>query len=270
MTTAYQHRPLSSILGPNAAAGSKAPSGETPPADEDQLPEKYKGKSIKDVVEMHQNAERHIGTLRNELGTLRGVVTDLSRITRPQPATQAADEERLDVSGDELLADPVSTVRKVVKHDLDKARIESEERDMKAAAAREADKLVTEFGDIASIVGTDEFQEFVSRTSFRQRDMQTAANGSGMEQVAAARRLLEDFADYQKVAGEKSKPTNVDEARKVSTEGGGNSGKVSSKAVFHESDVLRVIQEDPGKWRSPSYQKEILAAIREGRYVKSS
>ena len=37
----------------------------------DDLPEKYRGKSIKDIVEMHQNLERAYGRHNNELGELR-------------------------------------------------------------------------------------------------------------------------------------------------------------------------------------------------------
>ena len=272
MTTAYQHRPMSRFLTPQADAGSKAPTSKSEAAATgSELPEKYRGKSVEDIIEMHRNAERRVGELGNELGTMRGIVTDLSRITRPQPAATTEEKEQLAVSGDELLADPTAAIRKVVQRDLDRERLAREEGELKAAAQNAAQALTQDYGDIGAIVQSPEFQEFASRTSFRQRDLQIAATGSGMDQVVAARRLLEDFTDYQKAVGSQEKPPdNVQEARRVSTEGSGNSGKVSSKPTFHESDVLKVIQDDPVKWRSPSFQKEITAAIRDGRYIKSA
>ena len=47
---------------------------ETKP--EDDLPEKYKGKSLKDIVLMHQEAEKLIGRQGSEVGELRKVVDD--------------------------------------------------------------------------------------------------------------------------------------------------------------------------------------------------
>lgn len=272
MTTAYQHRPMSRFLTPQAAEGNKATTPTAGAADQGhELPEKFRGKSVEDVITMYQNAEKRIGELGNELGTMRGIVTDLSRITRPQPAAQTEEKEQLAVSGDELLANPTEAIRKVVQRDLDRERLAREESELKVQAQNAAQSLAHEYGDIGAIVQSPEFQDFASRTSFRQRDLQIAANGSGMDQVVAARRLLEDFTDYQQVVGSKEKqPDNVKEARKVSTEGSGNSGRVSSKPTFHESDVLKLINDDPVKWRSPSFQTEIKAAIRDGRYIKSA
>ena len=50
---------------------------ETAPKEEDDLPEKYKGKSAKEIAEMHQQAERLIGKQGSEVGELRKVVDDL-------------------------------------------------------------------------------------------------------------------------------------------------------------------------------------------------
>jgi hypothetical protein len=36
----------------------------------------------------------------------------------------------------------------------------------------------------------------------------------------------------------------------------------------YESDVLKLIQSDPEKYRSPTFQRELAKAIRENRYVK--
>ena len=47
-----------------------------PPDEEDDIPEKYKGKSVKDIVRMHQEAERAIGKQGSEVGELRRIVDD--------------------------------------------------------------------------------------------------------------------------------------------------------------------------------------------------
>lgn len=276
MTTAYQHRPLSKILLPQAESKGES---QTPKDGADSgegkgdLPAKYKGKSVEDIIEMHQNAERRIGSLSNELGTMRGIVTDLSNITRQPQDTRTSVEDDVDLTGDELIADPVKAIRKVVKRDMDRAELDRREADLGSQVQVETQRLLNEYGDIGAITQTEDFQEFASRTNSRREDFQTAAYGEGMAQVRAARRLLEDYADYKELVGKQKqngRDEEVDEARKASTEGGGNAGRVASKPVFKESEVLEIIQKEPEKWRSPSYQAEIMKAIKEGRYIKNA
>ena len=44
---------------------------------EEDIPDKYRGKSIQDIVRMHQEAEKAIGRQSAEVGDLRGVVDHL-------------------------------------------------------------------------------------------------------------------------------------------------------------------------------------------------
>ena len=70
---------------------------EAPPPEADPLPEKYNGKSIKEVVAMHQEAEKLIGTQGSEVGELRKVVDTYinsqleSQATAPEPKEPAPD-----------------------------------------------------------------------------------------------------------------------------------------------------------------------------------
>lgn len=276
MTIAYKHRPLSKILVPAAATAETQETTDNTSASTDeganQLPEKYRGKTAAEIAEMHMNAERRLGQVSNELGTYRGLVSDLSKIQRQQPAAQADGEgSSVDVSGDDLISDPVGSIRKVVQADLGKAEATRREEELKRAVESETARLLNDHGDIAEIVATEDFQSFVERTESRKQDFHVAANGEGIAQVRAARRLLEDYKDYQSlVVKQKEQESNVDKARSVSTEGGGNSGAVSSKKQYRESEVLDLIQKDPAKWRSPSYQAEIMTAIKEGRFIKNA
>ena len=43
---------------------------------EDDIPEKYQGKDIKDIVQMHQEAEKLLGRQSSEVGELRKIVDD--------------------------------------------------------------------------------------------------------------------------------------------------------------------------------------------------
>lgn len=277
MVTAYQHRPMSEILAPAPEQKEKVgtPKGAAVLKTEDKeqtIPEKYKGKSTAQVIEMHQNAEQELGRVRNEVGTYRGLVQDLSALQRKPLASETAEQEPVDVSGDDLIASPVESIRKVIKQDLDKLREENAENATTVQLQTENSALVTEFGDIDAIVSTEDFQQFATRTPGRQADFNTAAVGKGLEQVRAARRLLEDYNDFNQAlkVDKKTDDGPIAAARKVATEGGGPSGSISAETQIFEYDVIELINSNPAKYRSPSYQKELLAAIKEGRYVKNS
>lgn len=274
--TAYQHRPLSKILAPAAEPALETKSGDTPPVVpvekpvEDTLPEKYQGKTVAQVAEMHLNAEKELGRVRNEVGTYRGLVSDLSALQRTAPASEPAEQE-LEVSGDDLINDPVGTVRRIVKRDFDAQQVQAEESAATRQVEIEGAALLQSYPDLNATVASPEFRDFAIRTPTRQADFQTASTGEGVSQVRAARRLLEDFNDFQtQLSSTPSEPaaTPLEVAKQVTTEGGGPSGPISTKPQIYEADVIELINTNVEKYRSPSYQTDLIAAIKEGRFVK--
>ena len=65
---------------------------------EDTLPEKYRGKSVQDLVRMHQEAEKAIGRKGSEVGELRKVVDEYIKAQSEvqQAPTQPVAEEPVD------------------------------------------------------------------------------------------------------------------------------------------------------------------------------
>lgn len=281
MPNAFQHRPMSSILAPTVDPKVEGQSTEqprdeatgqfvSPDAEPSTIPDKYQGKTIEQVIDMHQNLEREYGRQANEVGTYRGLVNDLTQLQRQPEPSQPVVQEPIDVSGDELIQNPVETVRKIVKQDLDALKRTDETVTTDTQFEIEGRALMASYPDLDKTVATAEFQQFASRTPSRQRDFQTAATGKGVDQVRAARRLMEDFADFEAQSTEPNPgPTPTEQARAAATEGSGPTGAVSTKPQLFESDVIALINSDPAKYRSPSFQAELMLAIKEGRYVKT-
>lgn len=287
MTTAVQHKPMSEILAPSpdVAAKTDEPVPTPDPVVEEPtkstLPEKYVGKTAEEIADMHMNAEQELGRVRNELGTSRGLVQDLQGLVRTTTPVEEVTEEDVTLTGDQMLTDPVGAVRQVLQHDLSKRDAEQATSDAATQVSDEIKALDQEFGDYTALVTSKPFVEFAARTPSRQTDFQTAAYGTGLAQVRAARRLLEDYTDFAKATTkeqpktEETTETNepiaaVDAARAVATESGNSSAPISSKPQVFESDVLVMIDKDPARYRSPSYQKELTDAIRENRFVKNT
>jgi hypothetical protein len=268
---------MSEILAPaEGTETAEAPTDEKSAAVEEErateLPEKYRGKEVTDVIEMHQNSEKRLGELQNEVGQLRGLVTDLSALQRPVTEPEPAEQEPVNVSGDDLLSDPVTAIRQVIQPELDKLKAASTQSTADNLLQTEGDALLADYPDVEAIVSSEQFQTFAQRTPGRQADLNTAAGTKGLEQVRAARRLLEDFSDFQQltVAEAQTTETPVDKARKVATEGSGTGAPISGKEMVYEADVIALIQNDKAKYLSPSFQKELTEAIKEGRFVKAS
>lgn len=275
--TAYKPTPLSQILAPAPEAapkpGEPVPAVVTDPAAPVvAAPSKYDGKTTEQVIEMHQNAESRLGEIQNEVGQLRGLVTDLSAIQRTSAAPEVPELEEVNVSGDDLLANPADAIRSVIQPELDRLEAASVADKADTLVRTESAALMRDYGNIDSIVASEEFKLFAGRTAGRQADFNTAAQGSGVEQVRAARRLLEDFADFKALVtpDPNAAPTPVEQARTVATEGANTGAPVSTKPQMYESDVIALINSDRIKYQSPSFQAEMLEAMKEGRFVKNS
>ena len=67
---------------------------EQPQIEEPTIPEKYQNKSLEEVVQMHQEAEKLLGRQSSEVGELRKVVDDyISSQTQPSAPQQTVEPE---------------------------------------------------------------------------------------------------------------------------------------------------------------------------------
>src|SRR6056300_532132 len=89
---------------------------EQPQEPESTVPEKYQGKSVEELVQMHQELEKFSGKQSTEVGELRKVVDDyiqsqtqLSNQQAPQQQQQTDDEDDVD-----FFVDPKTVVRRAI------------------------------------------------------------------------------------------------------------------------------------------------------------
>ena len=80
--------------------------------EEEELPSKYKGKSIADIIRMHQEAEKLIGRQAQEVGEVRKLADELIKrqLEGGKPQEEATKEDEID-----FLEDPDRYVRKAVE-----------------------------------------------------------------------------------------------------------------------------------------------------------
>ena len=237
---------------------------ESPPpiTDEEdifEVPEKYKGKSAKDLVEMHQNLERKLGQQGQELGDLRRMADEYIKSQLTARETPPAKED-FDIDFDQLADNPKETISRIVKKELESVTSTLH----KQTAEREFDKFVSKHPDYTDVGNSPEFADFVSASPYRQRLYQQANNFD----YEAADELLTIFKDThsakhteqeEKAAEQKQKRDK--ELRKAQLESGSSGGK--TRKVFRRADLIRMMQTDPERYMS--MQAEIMQAYSEGR-----
>jgi bacterioferritin (cytochrome b1) len=78
--------------------------------EEDDIPEKYRGKSVKDIVRMHQEAEKAMGKQGSEVGELRRLVDDYIRAQTISQQAPKVEEEEID-----FFENPDAAIQKAIE-----------------------------------------------------------------------------------------------------------------------------------------------------------
>lgn len=261
--------------------------GSEPHETQDDLPEKLRGKSQKELAEMYLNLESELGRIRNEIGyvrqeaaTWRSLAEQLGTASRTEPETT---RKPVEISGDDLIARPKDAIRAVLDEVLDEKLGPVVQDVRRVRMETEAERFVRDFPNYVQIGNDPAFQQWVAQSP---RRIALANRALTQEDIGAMRELMEGWEERQALLAElqasqkgnaadtrdegaDTAPTGVQGARRVATEKPGQGGNAhAGKKVFYQSDVINTMLRDPDKYYSEAYQKELLAAMREGRYRK--
>lgn len=248
--------------------------------DESQIPEKFRGKSVAEIVSIYENAEQELGRLRNDLGatraeaqTWRSLVDELGearRKTDPKP-------QEPEIDSDALLKDPKSAITTLLDSVLEERLGPVVKETTKLRQDSEAAQFVSDYPNYVEVGNSKEFQEFVAGST---RRVDLARKAIEKNDIPAMRELMEGWeerqqliqtlspkkAEEQEAETDSAAPTGVSGARKVATESPGSGGATRGKKVFRQNEVIKVMLQDPDKYYSEPYQKELMAAMRDGRF----
>jgi len=89
------------------------PEPEAKESTEEELPDKYKGKSTAEIVRMHQEAEKLLGRQSSEVGELRKVVDDYiqTQLSKTNAPKEKDEEEQID-----FFSDPEKAVERAINN----------------------------------------------------------------------------------------------------------------------------------------------------------
>lgn len=224
---------------------------------EDDLPEKYKGKSAKEIAKMHQDAEKLIGKQGSEVGELRRVVDDF---IKTQSAKDLKTEETL--VDDDFFVEPKSAVKKAI--DNHPAIKEAQQASIQMRRAETVSKLENQFPNFMETVQDPDFADWIKGSRVRTELFTRAETQFDYDSAQELLATWQEKKEFTKKVTETSKLDREKQLKAADIGTTGTSEQVSKKK-YRRSDIIKLMQTDPDRYDSMS--DEIMTAYREGRVI---
>ena len=227
---------------------------------DDDIPEKYRGKSAKELARMHQEAEKLLGRQSSEVGELRKVVDSY---IQTQLSTQAPQQEQEDDDVDFFVDPDKAVARAIERHP--KIR-QAEEVTQQYKKQNALSQLQQKHPDMQQILGDPKFAEWVKGSNVRTRLFVEADQQYDYE---AANELFDMWKDRQGVVNQTLAVEKQERKQQVKAASTGNArgnpdGQV--RKIYRRADIIKLMKTDPDRYMAMS--DEIMQAYQEGR-VKS-
>ena len=231
---------------------------ETAPKEEDDLPEKYKGKSAKEIAEMHQQAERLIGKQGSEVGELRKVVDDFI-------STQTSKESQTEIeetSPEDFIDNPGKHVKKQIDSHPAIKEAQDAAKQMKRTAT--LTRLNAEYPELEKIVQDPNFAEWINASKVRSELYNRAEVNFDYD---SAKELLTTWTEKQERVAKVAETSKIDKDNQLKAASVGSKGNNEpvSKKKYRRSDIINLMQTDADKYDALS--DEIMLAYQEGRVI---
>lgn len=227
-------------------------------APEDDIPDKYRGKDLKDIVRMHQEAEKLLGRQSSEVGELRRTVDDFikTQLSQQQESPQAQGEDELDI-----FVDPERYVAKAIEKHPKIQEAERLNRQAKQSSVKA--RLNEAHPDMETIVGDAGFQDWVKASKVRTELFLRADQQYDFD---SADELLSSWKERRNIVKQTeavNKQDRKSQAKAAATGSAKASAEPASRKVYRRADIIHLMRNDPKRYASLS--DEIMKAYAEGR-----
>ena len=140
----------------------------------EELPPKFQGKSVDDIINSYVNLEQQYGRQGNELGELRKLTDSLIQKNLQEDATsQRTESLEKSLSEDDFYNDPLNAVRKVVAEALEPVKSNLSQTQVDSTVQR----LQAKHPDLTEVVNDLGFQQWIMESTPRQDMWVKASNG---------------------------------------------------------------------------------------------
>lgn len=220
------------------------------------IPDKYRDKSLDDIIKMHQEAEKLIGKQAQEVGEVRKLADELIKNNLVGGKQQTIEvEPEID-----FFEDPKRAMQRTVDNHPDVLAGRNAAIEFKKMQIQ--NQLNQDHPDYKQVVNDAEFIDWVKSSNVRI-GLYTKANAdfdydSANELISTFKQLRGVKMRQTEQDGESTRKQNLNSAM-VDTGGTGE----SSRKVYRRADLIRLKMNDPARYEALS--DEIMAAYAENR-----
>jgi len=228
--------------------------------EEVELPEKYQGKSVEDLVQMHQELEKFSGKQSTEVGELRKVVDDYIQ-TQTQLSEQAPQQQQEQDEEVDFFVDPASAVNRAIDNHpkIREAQAYTEQYKKQATMAQ----LQQQHPDMEAILQDAKFAEWIKGSKVRT---QLFVQADQMYDYDAANELFSLWKERSQAVQQTAQAEKQARKSAVKTANTGNArgtAEGSRKKTYRRADLINLMKTDPDRYMA--LQPEIMAAYAEKR-----
>jgi hypothetical protein len=231
---------------------------EQPQVEEPTLPDKYQGKSLEEVVQMHQEAEKLLGRQSSEVGELRKVVDDyISSQTQSAPQPQHVEpEEDID-----YFTDPQGAVNRAIENHPKIKEAEQYSAQYKQQAALAT--LNTKHPDMKEILNDPKFAEWIKASKIRTQLFVAADQQYDADSADELFSLWKERKQVVQQTANVEKQERKQQLKAANTGNARGSAEGGRKKVYRRADIIKLMRTDPDRYTALA--DEIMAAYAEGR-----
>jgi hypothetical protein len=230
-----------------------------------EIPEKYRGKALDEIIRMHQEAEKLIGRQAQEVGEVRKLADSLlKQQLETKHDTQPSKAQEID-----WFEDPERAVKQAVENNPVLKKMQEEQAKQAQLVALQT--IEKAHPDFVSVAQSDDFQQWVTSSKIRTRLYEQASDydvDSALELLdtyKSLRNIKQQQQETVKAADESLKKVDAETRSKnlkTAAVQQGGTGE-STRPVYRRADLIRLRMQDPARYESMA--DEILQAYADGR-----
>jgi len=229
------------------------------------IPSKYQGKSLEEIVKMHQEAEKLIGRQAQEVGEVRKLADELIK-QQLEARVKPSDEIKPVAQEFDFFDDPAKAVNQAVENNPVLKQMQEQlarQKQLEALAAIEK-----KHPDFVNVAQSSEFNEWIQASKVRQQ-LYNAANNYDSD---AALELLDTYKSLKGIkeqtiqsADEGVKQVGDQQRKQAIKAAGVQTGGTgeSTKPTYRYADIMKLMMYDREQYNARA--DEFLQAYQEGR-----
>lgn len=237
--------------------------GEASSDEEDSnLPDKFKGKTIVEIVEVYSNLEKEYGRRNNEIGELRKLTDQLLEFDLKRKPKEEATEDKLDA--DSLLENPEEAIRRTLQNDPTLQGIK--EKLLKSERATSLKEFEGSHKDWKEVMSSEKFLKWIGSSKIRSQMLVDADRNYDYE---TGSELLNDFKEFNSAessdteADEQAAKDKLEADHKAITTEKKSKSKGSRRKIYSRAQIINMKINNPNEYESR--RDEFDKAYMEGR-----